>query len=316
MAEKSLHAQRIELLREAEEISRITEPLNRRRDMLLRKAAAIEVVLEPLEARPGDLIEAGFTAARLPAIDPSPRYTIHVDAGGRVSVSEPPAVYRPSVAKESSVDASVLIGEILGQARRPLHRLEIFMRGRVHPLGPLNYSTMSTVLSREPMFERLKRRALGRIPAGYWLMHDWPDGWKAADRVQPAGRVYSEALVTLDRQRSHLRRLHHERGVMERRLAELRIRAPEGDAEVERVARLERFLERHIARLDFDTRRARVQVNASWQATSAARDALGEDADKYPPVPPIDQVADRTADHALDVDDLDGDDDELEGDEA
>lgn len=305
----------MEFLREAEEISRITEPLNRRKELLLRKAAAIEVVMEPLDPRPGDLIEAGFSAARVPMPDASARYVLRIDGQGRASASAPPAVYRPSVVKEASVDAAVLIAEILGQARRPLHRLEILMRSRVHPLGPLKYSTMSTVLSRDPMFDRLKRRSVGKLPAGYWLLDDWPDAWKSADRVQPAGRLYSEALVNLDRQRSHLRRLFHETGVMERRLAELRVRSPDGDDEIERVRRLERFLQRHIARLDFDTRRVRAQVSATWHGASAAREALADEAEKYPPVPPIDQLADRAADHGYDFDDPDVEDG-LEGDEA
>lgn len=309
MPEKSLSDQRIDLLQEAEEIGRIVEPLMRRREALLRRATAIETVLEPLDPRPGDLIEAGFRA-RVPG--PAEGRTFYVrPASPRVSVSDAPAVYRPSPPVEPGVDASVLITQILEDARRPLHRSEILYRSIVHPLGPLNANTMSTRLSRDHSFERLRRRP------GYWVIKDWPDEWSRPERIQPEGRVYADALQQLVRERRRLRDLHQETSVMERRLAELRIRPPTGDEEIERYRRMERFLVRHLERLSFDSRRAHARVTSLWQAALAAQEALGGEREKYPPVPPIDQqAADRAADQAGELGLLDEPGDREEGEDG
>lgn len=316
MAEKSLHDERLALLREAEEIASVVDPLLRRREAVLRRAAAIETVLEPMEARPADLIEAGFRARAARAGEPRVYYqTVRSVQPSRASVSEPPAVYRAAVPIETGVDASVLITEILEGARRPLHRSEILYRSLVHPLGPINSNTMSTRLSRDENFERLRRRP--SAPTGYWVIKDWPDDWKRPERIRPEGRSYVDALVQLGRERARLRQLHQETGVMERRLAELRIRPPDGEDEIERYRRMERFLVRHLERLSFDTRRIRAVVTSRWQAAMAAREALGDEREKYPPVPPIDQqAADRAADQAGELGLLDESGDDEEGEDG
>jgi uncharacterized protein (UPF0335 family) len=181
-----------------------------------------------------------------------------------------------------------VIREILEEAGRPLHREEIYARSAKHPLGPVNRSTMVTKLSRDPSFMNVEG-----LP-GYWAITSWPLRKRSKGAIVEAGRMYAERLTRLEREVAFLRHETVDVRVTEQRARRLALeRQAEAAAGVQldpahhemlnqRAEEAAAQLTRMMARID----RREAMIRSLWDAAADARDALGEEAAKYPDLPP------------------------------
>ena len=287
---EDLARQQRAIIAEIERINRVVEPLIRRRGSLARKAAAIHELMTPLDPEPPELFEAQWAAGPEPR-DPAEarsRYVFQVPLFGKQrDTLDLSGTFLVGGGADASGDASAIIAEILTNADRPLHKIEILQRSRKHPKGPLNPSTLSTRLSRDrEVFERVRPGE----HAGYWALRAWPDEKKNAD-VPTIGREYSEAIDRLVRERVREAHLLQDLAMTERHLAELRIAEAGGGVPPEAQALAERQMH-HMDIVRFELRRKAAVISSLREAAVKARDALGEEAAMYPPLPPVDSPPD------------------------
>jgi hypothetical protein len=207
-------------------INGIVEPLLSRRDLLTRRMNALSELMKPLGEPPPELARSAWISR-----DPLGRIRDRLSIGsfiaheelssladtdfllstnqGRKSVrvmgDTAQARYAQEAAgSEGGADASQVITEILEAAGRPLHREDIYQRGRRHPLGPLNRSTMVTRLSKDKeTFEGVGDAT------GYWALKRWPAGRYATalTRLERLNEERSELAARVGAARSQSRSL-------------------------------------------------------------------------------------------------------------
>ncbi|HEY3545483.1 MAG TPA: hypothetical protein VGK17_05260 [Propionicimonas sp.] len=310
---RELHATQAEL----ERIERALGPLAARREMLRRRVAALEVLIRPEEPADEGLllaIEEGEQLSRASMrrdVQLGSRALGHFGRDSRPdSVTRyPDGSMRMTEIKAYSgsgpvgqVDAAVVIAAILEEAGRPLHREDIYWRGQQHPLGPLNRNTLISRLSRDGE----TFRSAGDERSGYWALKSWPPRRiKVPDNDR--GRAYAESLTQLERQRQLAietsqrgRRLRDQRSALEHEIMAVQV---SDEADMARRTRLQEELAAVHAAFDAMSSIAQKQrfiARHAWESALAAREALGDEADKYPglpepPPPAVDPGLGRTA---------------------
>jgi hypothetical protein len=276
---QTLRNEQQELLREADEITRLVSPLLDRRERLTRRASAIEVLLRPLDEAPPELTEMRWKQQPIErSWEEGVRRVVHYVPRATRRRAQRELFGWLNAAGEPPGNASAVIRDILDEAKRPLHRSEILLRSRLHPLGPLNQNTMSTRLSRDTeLFEKAKPR---KERAGYWVLKEWPPEVKEA-ALDPAGREYAEAVALVEAEELKLLHLQQDLALSRRRLAEIRFEDAEGMASASTAAEGEKAI-KHIGLTEY-------QINRKLSVIAAARDRaltawkdLGAEAEKYP----------------------------------
>lgn len=287
MAQRDLSRELEEARRELTRVTALAEPLIAYRDALRRRVASLEELAAPLR-RPEAALRRATRATEqvppatrsLPAADlDARRFLFEFDRALREDgLGNPPG-------SEPGLDAGRIIADILEDAGRPLHREEIYQRGRRHPLGPLNRSTMVTRLSKDRgTFENLG----GDERTGYWALRSWADEKKRIPADTDAGRGYSELLARFDREvqtamRATTVRRHHEAAYSA--LRERLLRESDSERATELRAQVRRA-EVRWGEADQEARRRIAITRSLWVAAREAREALGVDeATKYPKVP-------------------------------
>lgn len=279
---------------ELEELAERLEPLVARREWLRRRIQALQVLLHP-DSEGQEMLWEPAPGRPSPAWqlrDIVPTYRT-LEPGGDF-VSGPTTYEAKAYAKrkrldvQPAADAGRVIEEILREAGKPLHRDEIYQRGRVHPLGPVNRNTMISRLSRDSdVFENVSSG--GR--AGYWALKAWPEDQKMLrpDEVSGAGRQYAALLNHLQRTWAELSETREQttrlQGWLAGRVREMGDREP--GPEMER--HLRQLEEANQSLHEQVTREARIRAVLSAQVTEAneLREALGPEAEDYPDLPDL-----------------------------